>query len=433
MGGLQIVIETFMYLICIHIPIFKLGGDCFVTTEWKRSLVLLRDSIAAHFRGMTVLAPSLPAEFSQEQLLEPISAEDDGILPVPSFDLRCRAREYWLGPRSRWLAEARSWIARSQIVHAGLDDVYRPIMYDAFKEAARQGKPTVFVQDTDIAGRTLKLARGSPWTRKPPLHAYAFAYRRSVIAGVRKASLSLLKGSDLMRLYGPHARNAKEIQETSHLSHEIVQADLVKQRFRSLELGRSLRLVYCGRLIPRKGVGASIEVIAGAVRQGADVTFDIIGGGDETQDLQRQVERLGLRDRIAFAGRMSYGPELLRKLATYDALLFTPPLEDTPRMIFDGYAAGLPLIGWNINYIKERSNSEGATWLMPLEDVPGSVARLLDLARDRPRFWQLTEAALHAAEYHAADNWFRRRAEWTLDVMNRVSRKSSKESRPHDP
>jgi glycosyltransferase involved in cell wall biosynthesis len=423
--------EVFVYLVCIHVPIFKRGRDCFVSTEWKRSLVLLRDSIVAHFREMVVLAPSLPADFFEEQLLEPISAEVDGIRPVPSFDLRCRAREYWLGARRQWLAEARSWIGRSQIVHAGLDDVYRPIMYDAFKEAGRQGKPTVFVQDTDIGGRALDLARSSPWTRKPRLYAYAFAYRRSVIAGVRNASLSLLKGSNLMRLYGPHARNAKEIQDTSHLSREIVQADLVKQRFSSLELGRSLRLVYCGRLIPRKGVGASIEIVAGAVRRGADVTFDIIGGGDETQELQRQVERLGLQDRVAFAGRMSYGPELLRKLATYDALLFTPPLEDTPRMIFDGYAAGLPLIGWNINYIKERSDSEGATWLMPLGDVPGSVARLLDLARDRPRFWQLTEAALHAAEHHAADNWYRRRAEWTLEMMNRVSRKSCEGCRPH--
>jgi glycosyltransferase involved in cell wall biosynthesis len=425
--------EIFVYLVCTHVPIFKRGGDFFVSTEWKRSLVLLRDSIVAQFQEMAVLAPSLPTDFSEEQLLEPISAEVDGICPVPSFDLRCRAREYWLGARGQWLADARSWIGRSQIVHAGLDDVYRPIMYDAFKEATRQGKPTVFVQDTDVAGRAMDLARGSPWTRKPGLYAYAFAYRRSVIAGVRNASLSLLKGSNLMRLYGPHARNAKEIQDTSHLSREIVQADLVKQRFSSLELGRALRLVYCGRLIPRKGVGASIDVVAGAVRQGADVTFDIIGGGDETQELQRQVERLGLRDRVTFAGRMCYGPELLRKLATCDALLFTPPLEDTPRMIFDGYAAGLPLIGWNINYIKERSVSEGATWLMPLGDVPGSVARLLDLARDRPRFWQLTAAALHAAEYHAADNWYRRRAEWTVELMNRVSRKSSEECRPHDP
>ncbi len=308
-----------MYLITMHVPIYVSGDRHFVTSEWKRVLVLLRESLKDHFHEMTLLAPSLPADTSTDQLLEPISAEHDGIRPVPAFDLGCRARQYWLKERRGWIAEARSWIARSRVVHAGLDDVYRPIMYDAFNEAVRQGKPTVFVQDTDIAGRSLDLARGAPLSKKPRHYLYAHAFHRGVISGVRRASLSMLKGTDLMRIYGPYARNPKEIQDTSYLSHEIVPADVVQRRFASLESGRPLRLVYCGRLVSRKGVDYSLEIIAGARRQGLDVAFDVIGGGEELKALQQLVERLGLGDHVAFLGAVPYGPDLLRRLATYDA------------------------------------------------------------------------------------------------------------------
>jgi hypothetical protein len=74
-----------MYLVAIHVPIYKDGSDCYVSTEWKRSLALLRDSIEEPFGRLALLAPTLAADLAAEQLLEPISAEGDGILPVPSF------------------------------------------------------------------------------------------------------------------------------------------------------------------------------------------------------------------------------------------------------------------------------------------------------------------------------------------------------------
>jgi glycosyltransferase involved in cell wall biosynthesis len=367
-----------------------------------------------------LLAPALAIEFAEEQMLEPIAVESDGILPIPSINLKMRARDYWREYRRLWLTEARHWIAKSQIVHAGLDDVYRPIMYDAFREAVRQKKPTVFVQDTDIAGQVCDVAKTAPWDHSWGLLAYAVAYRRMAIHGVRKATLSLLKGSDLMRIYGPYAKNPKEIQDTSYYRDEIVPSQLVKRRFDSLECGRPLRLVYCGRLIDRKGVGSSIDIVCEACRHGANVMFDIIGGGAQEADLKAKVAALGIADRVRFLGKMNYGPELLNRMSTYDGLLFTPLIEDTPRMIFDGYAAGLPLLGWDINFVRERSRRERAVCELPLGDISGSVLRLLDLLNDRPRLRRLTDAALVAAVDHSAENWYRRRAEWTIEAYARA-------------
>lgn len=413
-----------MYLTAIHVPIYKSesGSSFFVTTEWKRSLILLRNSISSLFGPLVLLAPSLPIASAKEQLLEPISLKSDDIQLVPGFDLNCSTLSYWRKERKRWINQARDWIRQSEVVHAGLDDVYRPIMFDVFKEAVRQGKPTIFVQDTDIVGREYERAKALNWLKRPRIYAYAYLFRRMAIKGVRDATLSLLKGKDLMRIYSPFARNAKEIQDTSYLRQEIIKLDAFKQRLASLDSGRPLRLVYCGRLTHRKGVDQSIDLVAAVIKQGINLTFDIIGGGEEKENLMRQVERLHIANYVKFLGTMVYGAELLSKLSNYDALLFTPPLEDTPRMIFDGYAAGLPLIGWDINYIKERSHSENATWLLPLGDISGSVTRLIELAKNRPYLLQLSEAALSAADYHCAENWYQRRAEWTWEAIKQSSK-----------
>jgi glycosyltransferase involved in cell wall biosynthesis len=416
-----------VYLMIIHVPIYLDNESCFVTTEWKRSLVLLRHSISSHFGEMVLIAPSLPRASSTQQVLEPISAENDGIQPVPSFDLRCRAKAYWLRERRRWLKDLRPWIARSQMVHAGLDDVYRTIMYDGFREAVRQNRPTVFVQDTDIVGQVRESAAGQPLRDRLRLYAYAAIYRRLAISGVRQASLSLLKGRDLMKLYAPFTRYAKEFHDTFHLSHEIVSGNVIEQRLASLEAGRALRLVYCGRLVPRKGIDHSIQLVAEARVRGTHINLDIIGGGEHEDALRQKVEQLGMRGHIAFLGRMPYGPELLQKLAAYDALLFTPLIEDTPRMIFDGYAAGLPMIGSDIGYNRERSEAEHAVWLLPLDDMAVWTSRLIEFNRDRGRLRRLTEAALRAAHYHTAESWYRRRAEWTFEALERHGRASRRD------
>ena len=117
-------------------------------------------------------------------------------------------------------------------------------------------------------------------------------------------------------------------------------------------------------------------------------------------------------------GARSYGPALLRDLAAYDALLFTPTAEDTPRMIFDGYAAGLPLIGAAIPYVQERAAEENAAVVLP-SDPDEAARRLLALDQQRSLLAPLTQSAHRAGHYHAADAWYRRRAEWTHEAVAR--------------
>jgi len=422
-----------MYLLPIHVPIYVDGSATFVTTEWHRSLLLLRDSLEGRFGDIVVVAPSLPARTAgREQSLVEIKAGEAGLRLAPSIDRRCRMIKYWQVERRRWRADVAKLLPQAKVVHGAMDDVYRPIAFDAFcdavrfRDAAGNSPCTVFVQDTDIVAQHRELARTQSLAAKIKAHLYGMVYERWVRRAVGRADLSLLKGSALMDRYGPFARNAKLFHDTSFSERDVLPIDRLEARLTTLATDRPIRLVYCGRFLPRKGLDHGLRILAGARATGANATLDLIGDGSERVRLESLTRSLSLQEVVKFTGSKPYGPELLGELATYDGLLFTPTAEDTPRMIFDGYAAGLPLIAYDIGYVREREREERATALLPRQELEQSAAVLAALCADRPILATLARAAHAAAEYHAAERWYRQRAQWTFEAYDAHAKRSRK-------
>jgi glycosyltransferase involved in cell wall biosynthesis len=334
-----------MYLVTIHVPIYVRGGERLLATDWKRSLLLLRDSFDGRFGRIQVVAPSLDAlEVTPDQPLEAVRPDDELDL-FPSFPLNTRAREFWSRHVHTWRRDIAQHLVDADVVHAGFCDVYRPMNFIGFNMGRLADKPTVFVQDTDQVLQMTELLGDAPLRERAKVHTYCTLYERSVRFGVARASLSLLKGHALHARYGRYAKNAKNFHDTSFLTSEVVSAERLTRRIASLlEQPRSMRLVYCGRLEARKGLDESIGALMRARSQGARVTLDIIGDGAQRSALERQAANLGAGDAVRFLGMRRYGPELLSDLAEYDALLFTPIAEDTPRFLFDGYAGGRPVV-----------------------------------------------------------------------------------------
>jgi len=406
-----------MYFLPIHVPIYTRGHDLLLATDWKRSLELLRDSFGGRYGRIRVVAPTVDASAEHaDQQLEPVSPSDEIDL-FPSFPLHTRARAFWTKYVHTWRRDVAVHVPDADVVHAGFDDVYRPMNFIAFLMGHQAKKPTVFVQDTDHVLQQRELARGGPLRRRVKAGMYSEAYERAVRKGVARASLSLLKGQSLIDRYGEYAKNPKNFHDTSFFTHEVISQPRLAERVSGLlDQTRDLRLVYCGRLEARKGLGDSIEAVAQARARGARVTFDVIGDGVERNLLEQRAEQLGLRESVRFLGSRVYGKELLADLGNYDAVLFTPQAEDTPRMIFDGYAAGLPLLGYSIPYVLERELEDGAA-LSSMRDPQSAASLLVTLDSDRNRLAKLAARAREAALYHAADAWYRRRAEWTDEAV----------------
>jgi glycosyltransferase involved in cell wall biosynthesis len=408
-----------MYLLPILVPILLDGARPLVWTDWKRALGLLRDSLGGRYGDLVVSAPWFPADHQhgREQALEAIEP-DSGIRLEPAIEGDVRRRRFWTSALRPYLARMSALVAQAQVVHSGVDDPLRPFTEIPLGMAVRRGLPTVFVRDTDGVVQHRALA-GRALGRRVRAVAFTTVLDQVCRAAVARTDLSLLKGKALMKRYGRFARNPREFHDTSYLLAEMAPEDEIERRLVSLADQRPLRLVYCGRLVARKGVDRSIDLVARARARGAGVTLEVIGTGIEEEALRAQIAALGLSGAVTLVGGLPYGPPLLRRLATHDALLFTPGAEDTPRMIFDGYAAGLPLIAAGIPYVRERADEEHATLVLP-DDAEDAAALLARLAADRTPLVPLTRAAIAAGKYHAADQWYARRAEWTHEAVEKA-------------
>ena len=98
-------------------------------------------------------------------------------------------------------------------------------------------------------------------------------------------------------------------------------------------------LVSVGHLIERKGHDLVIE----ALRQLPDVDLIIAGEGPERERLQRQAARLGIGDRVHFAGVVEHRrlPDLYRAA---DALVLASSREGWPNVLLEALACGTPVI-----------------------------------------------------------------------------------------
>lgn len=413
-----------MYLIPITVPIFLDGESALVSTDWRRALLLLRESLGGRYGPLTVAAPFAPASES-EQPLERVTLAGDGIELLPLFDRHQRLRQYWRGTHSQVRARLAECLGKTEVLHGTVEDPMRPFCYSALMMAVRRRLPTILVQDQDVSRSMRDLSRGSSILRRTWTGVQARTHEAQTRRATRAAGLCLFKGKETIDRYGHLARQLLPIEDTSYLAAEVYPEALVRARLQTLmTTARPLRFGFCGRLVHLKGLDRSLRILAASVARGANLGLDIIGTGPEEERLRHLTRDLGLEARVRFLGGMSYGPALIAGLGACDALLFNPRMSETPRMFFDAYAAGLPLVADGISYVLERRDAEGATVVLPWQDDAGAARILVDLDANRARLVPLTERALEARIHHAADSWYQRRAEATHALVDRMRRET---------
>jgi glycosyltransferase involved in cell wall biosynthesis len=407
-----------MYLLATHIPVLVDGPRLYLDQGWYPDVLLARDWLARPFGGLTLIAPWRPVEGDASGLHE--LGPDTGIRAVPVSDERSRARRFWLHDRRTWIDTVRRELPGASVLHASMDDMYRPMAQLAFREAVRAGVPTVLV-GPDMDPHEVwaeELAHGS-WPGRLEKRIYLRAFDRAFGRYLAEADLSLLKEGAVHDRYAGRARNPRLFCHAMYRQEDVIPEADLERRLASRREGDPLRLVYFGRWVRRKGLHVSLGIVERLRARGTPVLLDVIGGGPEEASLRAQVEARSLGELVRFHPAVPYGPELLRRLAVHDALLFTPTEEDTPRMVYDAYAAGLPFIGTAIPFLRVRARMDGAGLLFPVDDEEGGARELAALAADPGRRAALSRRARQAGLEHAVERWFARRAEWTAEAVER--------------
>lgn len=146
--------------------------------------------------------------------------------------------------------------------------------------------------------------------------------------------------------------------------------------------GRTPKIICVARFVPLKRHELLLRALAEIRDAGVDFRCEMIGYGPSLDTCRRLAEELGLADRVVFAGRVPQ-EEIRRRLADADVFTLVSIWEGMPGSVLEAMAAGLPVVGTDVNGTNEVVVDGETGFLVPSDDLAALRGALLGLIEDR--------------------------------------------------
>lgn len=159
------------------------------------------------------------------------------------------------------------------------------------------------------------------------------------------------------------------------------------------------RILFVGRLTTEKHIDVVLAALA-KLDPALDVTFDIVGGGDQRAKLEALAQQLGVAARVAFHGHAS--DDDLRDLysrASVFAIASIAELQSIATM--EAMASGLPIVAANAVALPHLVHEGENGYLFTPGDADELAARLTDVLTAAPEERRrMQQASLDAVAMH---------------------------------
>jgi glycosyltransferase involved in cell wall biosynthesis len=178
-------------------------------------------------------------------------------------------------------------------------------------------------------------------------------------------------GPDLARRY---RRSATLLELNVSL---ISAADIVSEAdaLERATAGQVRRLLSVGRLDREKNPLLLADVMAALTAEDPRWRLVVVGEGPLYEQLQARVEQLGLSEVVQLRGYVPIDGELPELYRSADAFLHVSWTEGVPQVLFEAFAAGLPVVATNVGGVAQAA---GAAALLV---APGDAAAALGALR----------------------------------------------------
>ncbi len=142
------------------------------------------------------------------------------------------------------------------------------------------------------------------------------------------------------------------------------------------------RLVFVGRLTTEKQIDVVLRAIT-KLDPSLDVTFDIIGNGDQRRNLEHLTKELGLTDRVTFHGLTS--DEELRATLTNASLFVIASIAELQSIAtMEAMASGLPIVAADAVALPHLVHDGENGYLFRPGDVDDLAEKLTTVLRQTP-------------------------------------------------
>jgi glycogen synthase len=164
-----------------------------------------------------------------------------------------------------------------------------------------------------------------------------------------------------------------------------------------------LRLLYAGRLTRDKGVHTGIQalgLLSAAEREG--LSLDIVGRGDHDYErgLQQLVREHGLERQVRFCGAVARAQMPSVFFSHHALLLLSEWAEPFARVVLEGMAAGLVVVGTATGGTPELLADDLNGLTFPPGDAAALAAQIRRLRQDPDLRARLASAGLRAVRQH---------------------------------
>jgi len=158
----------------------------------------------------------------------------------------------------------------------------------------------------------------------------------------------------------------------------IVRCGVDPERFRYHEVRQQVKnLLYAGRLAVEKGLGFLFESLRDLSARGYELELTLLGDGNDREHLQELARRLGIGERVVFAGYASQ-EQLRESLQRSDLFILPSFAEGVPVSLMEAMACGVPVLATAVGGVAELVEPEHTGLLVPPADseaLSNAIAR----------------------------------------------------------
>jgi len=172
------------------------------------------------------------------------------------------------------------------------------------------------------------------------------------------------------------------------------------------------------RLVGEKNLSLFLEAAAEIRGVREDVSFLIVGYGDQREALERQAGALGLGDAVRFTGLRSDVPDLL---GVMDCFLLTSRTEGLPVVLLEAMGSGVPVVATDVGGVGEIIRSREDGFLVPPGDRDGLVSGALAILDHPERAAELQRVGRRWAEEFSIENVARKHADLYRGLLLQAS------------
>lgn len=169
-------------------------------------------------------------------------------------------------------------------------------------------------------------------------------------------------------------------------------------------------------LTPEKGVDLLLEAVPGLAARYPGLRLCLVGDGPLRPALQEQAQRLGVADRVEFAGNVA---EVRPYLAAFDLFVLSSRREGMGRVLLEAMAMSCPVVATRAGGIPELVRHGQNGYLVPPEDPAALKAAICELLQDPPQREALGQAGREAVRDFGLEGMIDRVEELYLELLAR--------------